>query len=383
MSSPPPSARRNETNPLFGDNKLKLGLFGVNVSGGCTITTAEERFRATWPETLAIGQAADRYGYEALVPVARWKGFGGATNFNGTNFDTYTWAAGIAQATGHVGVLTTSHVPTVHPVMAAKQAATVDHISKGRFALNIVCGWFAPELEMFGRDIMEHDTRYEYAAEWIDLVKLLWSAEEEFDYEGKFLRIKKGFSMPKPIQRPFPPLMNAGSSGKGRDFAAKYADMAFLHLDPSNLDALKSHIESYRRLAYEEYGREIQIWANGYVVQRETQKEAEDYLRYYVVERGDDPAVENILAIQGQQMQRLQKEQREQLKFNLKAGWGGYPLVGTADRIVDELQKLTRIGIDGILVSWVDYLDGLARWQRDVMPRLEQAGLRRPVRVGA
>jgi len=369
--------RRNETNPLFGPNKLKLGLFGVNVSNGCAITKAEERFRATWAETLAIAQAADRFGYEALVPVARWKGFGGETNFNGTNFDTYTWAAGIGQATRQVGVLTTSHVPTVHPVMAAKQAATVDHISNGRFALNIVCGWFAPELEMFGRDIMEHDTRYEYAAEWIDLMKLLWSAEEEFDYEGRFLRIKKGFSMPKPIQKPFPPLMNAGSSGKGRDFAAKYADMAFIHLDPADLDRTKAHIETYRRLAREEYGRDIQIWGNAYVVQRATQKEADDYLKHYVIELGDDPAVENILKIQGQQMQRLLPEAREAIKFSIKAGWGGVPLVGTADRIVGDLEKLAAIGIDGVLLSWVDYLDGLERWQSDVMPRLEQAGLRR------
>ncbi len=84
------------------------------------------------------------------MPVARWKGFGGKTNFNGSNFETYTWAAGLAQATENTAVFTTSHVPTVHPIMAAKQATTVDHISNGRFALNIVCGWFAPELEMFG-----------------------------------------------------------------------------------------------------------------------------------------------------------------------------------------------------------------------------------------
>ncbi len=378
MSDKVPSGPRGG-NPLFNDNRLKLGLFGVNVSNGCAITTAAERFTATWPETLGIAEVADRYGYEALVPVARWKGFGGETNFNGTNFETYTWAAGIAQATKQVGVLTTSHVPTVHPVMAAKQAVTVDHISNGRFALNIVCGWFAPELEMFGRDIMEHDTRYDYAAEWIEIMKLLWTREEEFDYEGKFLRIAKGFAMPKPIQKPFPPLMNAGSSGKGQHFAAKYADMAFLHLDPSDLDRMKRHIESYRRLAREEYGREIQIWANGYVAQGETQKEAEDHLHYYVVEKGDDAAVENILRIQGQQMQRLQKEEREQIKFNIKAGWGGYPLVGTAERIAEEMQKLSRIGIDGILLSWVDYRAGLERWQRAVMPRLEQAGLRRPL----
>jgi alkanesulfonate monooxygenase SsuD/methylene tetrahydromethanopterin reductase-like flavin-dependent oxidoreductase (luciferase family) len=369
---------RHGTNPLFGPNKLKLGLFGVNVSSGCAGTKVPERFHATWPEALAVAQMADRFGFEALVPVARWKGFGGETNFNGTNFDTYTWAAGIAQATKNIGILTTSHVPTVHPIMAAKQCTTVDHISNGRFALNIVCGWFAPEIEMFGRNIMEHDTRYEYAAEWIEIMKLLWSREEEFDYEGKFIRVKKGFAMPKPIQKPFPPLMNAGSSGKGREFAAKYGDLAFVHLDLSDVDRAKAHIESYRKLAREEYGRDIQIWSNCHVTQRDTQKEADDYLHYYVVEQGDDAAIENILTIQGLHMQRLQQEQLDQIKFNIKAGWGGMPLVGTADRIVDQLLKLSSLGLDGILLSWVDYLDGMTRWNRDVMPRLEQAGLRLP-----
>src|SRR5215467_3413754 len=180
---------RRRLNPLFNNNKLKLGLFGVNVSNGCAITTVEGRHEVTWPTCLAIARTADKYGYEAMVPVARWRGFGGESNFNGTNFETYTWAAGLSQATKKIGVLTTSHVPTVHPVMAAKQATTVDHISNGRFALNIVCGWFRPELEMFGAPLMEHDMRYEYAAEWIEIVKMLWTREDEFNYEGQFLRV--------------------------------------------------------------------------------------------------------------------------------------------------------------------------------------------------
>ena len=85
---------RRRLNPLFNDNKLKLGLFGVNVSNGCAITTAEDRHTVSWPTNLAIAQTADKYGYEAMVPVARWRGFGGESNFNGTNFETYTWAAG-------------------------------------------------------------------------------------------------------------------------------------------------------------------------------------------------------------------------------------------------------------------------------------------------
>ena len=68
------------------------------------------------------------------------------------------------------------------------------------------------------------------------------------------------------------------------------------------------------------------------------------------------------------------------MRFHLKAGWGGYPLVGTPERIVDTLKTLSDMGIDGMLLNWVDYWDGLERWNRQVMPRLEQAGLRRAPR---
>lgn len=206
-------------------------------------------------------------------------------------------------------------------------------------------------------------------------MKLLWTAEEEFDYTGRYLSMRKGFAMPKPVQRPFPPLMSAGLSGRGRQFAAKYADVVFITIDIEDRDNSRALVDSYRRLAREEYGREIQIWCNGYVVQRDTQKEADEYLDYYVVERGDDVALETLMSIQ---RPRLQPRKLDQLKFRFKAGWGGFPLVGTPDRIVDGLQNVAALGIDGVLLNWVDYFDGLRQWQSHVMPRLEQAGLRRP-----
>jgi alkanesulfonate monooxygenase SsuD/methylene tetrahydromethanopterin reductase-like flavin-dependent oxidoreductase (luciferase family) len=371
---------RRRLNPLFNDNKLKLGLFGVNVSNGCAITTAEDRHTVTWPTNLAIAQTADKYGYEALVPVARWRGFGGESNFNGTNFETYTWAAGLGQATKDICVLTTSHVPTIHPIVAAKQATTVDHITNGRFALNIVCGWFTPELEMFGVPQMEHDTRYDHAAEWVEVMKLLWSRDEDFDYEGKFIKVNKGFAMPKPVQKPFPALMNAGGSEKGRHFAAKHCDIAFVVLTSHNLEEGRAQIDAFRRLAREEYGREIQIWGNGYVVHGDTQQEADAELNRYVMEKGDEQAVERLMQVVGLQSHVFPTHVLDWFRFHLKAGWGGYPLVGTPDRIVSELSKLSDIGFDGILLSWVDYLAGLERWNKEVMPLLEQAGLRQRLR---
>src|ERR1043166_4984971 len=170
------------TNVLFNDNRLKLGVFVLNVSNGCAATTAEGHLQPTWQNNLDIAVVADRAGIEALVPVARWKGFGGKTNFNGTCFETYTWAAGLAAATRQVAVFSTSHLPHVHPIVAAKQATTIDHISNGRFALNVVCGWYTPEMAMFDGTQRPHDDRYRYGAEWLTIVKRLWTEEEPFDF---------------------------------------------------------------------------------------------------------------------------------------------------------------------------------------------------------
>jgi len=82
---------RNSSNALFNDNKFKLGIFGLNCDSGATMTTAEERLKLSWPATQAIAVAADRAGYELLVPISRWLGLGGPTNFEGKNFETYTW----------------------------------------------------------------------------------------------------------------------------------------------------------------------------------------------------------------------------------------------------------------------------------------------------
>ena len=118
------------------------------------------------------------------------------------------------------------HVPTVHPVRAAKEIATINHISRGRFALNIVAGWNEPEIRMFGVSQREHDQRYAYADEFTTLLKRLWT-ENEFDFSGNFFYRARRLLQPKPLQRPWPLIMSAGNSPAGRDFAARHADLNF------------------------------------------------------------------------------------------------------------------------------------------------------------
>ena len=111
---------RLETNPAFSGRKLKLGTFQTNLDSGCVMSDLDGRLEITWPNTVILAQFADDMNFEALVPVARWRGFGGATDPQGPGFETYTWAAGVAGATKSSGVISTSHVALTHPIVAAK-----------------------------------------------------------------------------------------------------------------------------------------------------------------------------------------------------------------------------------------------------------------------
>src|ERR1700678_1197731 len=101
---------RQASNPLFNDCKLKLGTFCSNLSGGATMSSIDGILQAHWPSTATLARLADEMALEAVVPVGRWKGFGGTTNFNGQGFECFTWAAAMAALTKNPAVFATSHV---------------------------------------------------------------------------------------------------------------------------------------------------------------------------------------------------------------------------------------------------------------------------------
>ena len=363
---------------LFGGNRMKLGVMAFNCSHGSTITTVPEVWKLDWADTVTIAQAVDRSGIEALLPVGRWRGYGGPSDFNSTTFETFTWASALGALTKYVTVLSTCHVPLVHPLMVAKMSSTVDHVTNGRFALNIVCGWFKNEFDMFGAHMRPHDDRYKYAAEWLDFLKQAWTRQGDFDFKSESFAGKSIWSEPKPVQKPHPPVMNAGGSPAAQEFTTRYCDMNFVHLkDRANLETGRREIAHLKEKA-RTHRRETRIWIHVYVVCRETEQEAKDYLHRYVYEMGDWEAAGNLLRIFGMQSASYDPRTLEQHKAHFIAGHGGYPLVGTADQIADELGKLANIGVDGCLISWVDYKNELVQWNTEVLPLLVQSGLRRP-----
>jgi len=362
--------------PLFNENRFKLGVFCFNVSHGTTMTTAEGTVTPTWEENVRIAQAADNAGWEFLLPLGRWRGFGGKINFNDRTFEVYTWAAGIAALTSQIQVFTTSHIRIIHPVLAAKQGCTVDHIAGGRSALNVVAGQKEGEVAMFGLDQIEHDASYEAADEWLTIVKRLWTEEEDFDFEGKFFQARKAHLMPKPLQKPYPVVVNAGQSSVGRRFGAKHADFSFQVMP--DMESLKGIIDDTRKVAWSEYKKDIGILIHAYVVCRDTEKEARDYVKYYVDERGDWEAAESLIKILiGGKEESMPLDRIRSMQRAFMAGWAGYPLVGTPEQIVDKMQALTKIGVNGAALHWVNFEAGIGQFNEQILPLMVQAGLRK------
>ncbi len=360
--------------PFFNQNKLKLAVFGANVSHGCSMTLVDGTIKVDWGESVRIARAAEQAGFDAMIPVARWKGLGGEINFNHRCFETYTWAAGLAAATTKIFVFSTSHVPTVHPVLAAKQAVTIDHISGGRFGINVVAGWNSAEIAMFGTPQREHDERYRYSDEWLTLIKRLWTQRGTFDFAGQFFQITGAYAEPKPLQKPYPLIMNAGLSPAGRRFAAKHADLTFVAVP--DLEVGRTAISEIKTLARKEFDREILVFLMTYIVCAETEREAKQFVHYYVHERGDWKAVRDILDVLVPNSQSASKEQWESMAANLIAGYGGLPLVGTPEQIVEGMLRMAEAGADGITVSWVNYESGLAQFRESIAPLIVSAGLR-------
>lgn len=284
----------------------------------------------------------------------------------------------MASVTRNISIFATSHAPSLHPIVAAKQAATIDHISGGRFALNVVGGWNRPELEMFGAEMREHDERYEYLGEWLTVIRRLWTENEEFDHHGTFFNVVGGTSSPKPLQNSIP-IMNAAGSPRGMRFAAEHADLCFVIVHSEDPEEIRKQVDSYKSAAREQFGREIRVWTHSVVVQEETDAAAEAELRRFSVEYEDAESVDAWLQLMEVNSQMLPPEVAAEMRQRFAAGAGGFPpLVGTSETIAQRLEMLSDAGIDGVLLTWLDYDAGLSNFTGDVLPRLEKAGLRAP-----
>ncbi|AXK79924.1 LLM class flavin-dependent oxidoreductase [Pseudolabrys taiwanensis] len=359
------------TNPMRGPNKFKLGLFSMNCDGGLALTKVPERWPATWPDIVAAAQMADKAGLEFILPIARWKGFGGEMNSREWAFETFSFASGLSGVTQNIALFATVHVPMVHPVFAAKALTTLDHASNGRAGFNIVCGWNPEEFGMFGLPMIEN--RYDQGLEWFEIIQKIYTAPEPFDYDGQFYKLKAVSGKPAPIQTPRPITLNAAFSPPGREFAAKAADYLFTTF--VEIEKGREHIDDMKKRAAVT-GRDVGVFTTCSVVCRPSQAEAEDYFEHYAVTMADTESVDHYM---GQKEKFSGSHEPEAYRLHRKrfaGGAGGYPLVGTPEHIASEMVKMSKVGFAGTALSFVNYKNELPYFISHVLPLLREAGLR-------
>ena len=364
---------------FYSENKLIIGLFGANCSSGRAVTLVENRWTGSWRDSKILAQMADEVGIDFMLPIGRWKGYGGVTDYQGATLETFNWASGLLASTKRITVFGTIHAPLYNPIMAAKMCVTADHIGEGRFGLNMVCGWNEGEFEMFGVTQRDHERRYDYAQEWMNVVTRAWSPEGEFDFAGEHLDLHGVRANPKPWGGTRPVIMNAGASANGRAFAIRNCDAFFTTASRESVQETQAKVREIKDEA-RSLGRELEVYTVGVVTCRPTMKEAQDYYHYAAVERADWSAVDCIMAIKGLTPQSMGQEAFEKRRAQYANGMGGVPIVGDPDHVAGQLARLNESGLRGIAISMVNYAEELPFFAQEVLPRLEKLGVRAPVK---
>ena len=333
-----------------------------------------ERWSGSWDDNLRAAQLADETGIDFFLPIGRWKGYGGETDFHGSSLETITWATGLLAATRRLVVFGTVHAALFHPVVAAKQLVTADHIGHGRLGLNVVCGWNAGEFEMFGATLREHEQRYAYAQEWLDAVKAMWGERDDFDFEREFFHLKGVRTKPKPFGGTQPIIMNAGASADGLAFATRNCDAYFTAARMDTLDGAARKVEEIKAYARAQ-GRTIRVFTTAEVYCRPTREEAEARFRYCSVEHADWSAIEEIMPLYGRPVDRSDP-QFEEHRRRFAYGFSGFLIQGTPDDVASAFERVSRAGFDGVAFSFFDYAADLPYFAQEVLPRLERLGVR-------
>lgn len=356
-----------------------LGLFLPTQSGGWSASAAPRSTSWDFEYNSALALRAEELGFDLVFGLAEWVragGYGGEIRFREDSIDPFITVTALAALTKRLLLLSTIHVlyGPWHPMHLARFAATADHISKGRFGINVVTGFSPAEPRMFGMRRLDHDLRYDMAGEFAAIMKSLWRSEENLTYRGRFWQLEDAFVRPKPrYGRPI--LVSATGSSSGFNYAARHSDLVFitspgganinraLETLPEHTAALKEKARSYRR--------RIRTIINPMIVCRRTEAEARAYY-------------DNIIALADME---AATGYANHFKSGDSKAWtnhvprerilgGNVHLIGSPRQVADWLIALNRAGCDGMQISFYDFREDLEFFGSEVLPLLYEAGVR-------
>lgn len=346
----------------------KFAYWIPNVSGGLVITDWPQKTDWNYEYNKKLAQKAEKSGFDYALAQARFFGSYGADK----QLEALSVANALAANTEKLHLIGAVHPGLWHPGPIANFVATADHISNGRFHLNVVSGWFKDEYTRFGESWLDHDERYERSEEFIKVLKGLWT-EEKFSFNGRFYRIDEAPSEPKPASPP--DIFQGGNSKRAREMAARVSDWLFIN--GGSLEYLKGVIDDVQAFANKFGTKPPKIGVNAFVIARDTETEAKQELEN-IIENATEEAVEGF------------KEQVRQAGQSSPEGEGMWAdsdfndliqyndgfktgLIGTNEQIVERIRQLEAIGVDLVLTGFLHFTDELPKFGNEIIPAVKAA----------
>lgn len=357
-----------------------LGLFLPIQAGGWSASTLPRTTDWSFEYNKGLVLQAEALGFDLIFALSQWLpkgGYGGV--FNGQALDSFVTTAALTSVTQKIMLISTIHVlyGPIHPLHLAKYGATLDHISGGRWGINVVTGHRAVEHEMFGWARIEHDHRYELAAEFIEVLQRLWGDDENFSFAGKSSwKLNGAYVTPKP-KYGRPVLVNATGSDAGISFAARYSDIVFITSPAgsdfkSAIEALPAHTKRVKQAA-RDIGREVRTLLNPMVISRETERETWEY-HDAIVAHADAAAPLGFSRFDSDAHAWKGRVGKDAPKR--RAIGGNIEVIGTPEQVVEQFIQLKEAGIDGLQLSFYDFQPDLEFFGDRILPLMKQAGIR-------
>ena len=353
---------------------IKFAYWVPNVSGGLVVSNIEQRTDWSYEYNVRLAQAAEKSGFEyALTQIRFTAGYNAEHQHESVSF-----SHGILAKTEKLKVIAAILPGPWKPALAAKQLATIDHLTNGRIAINVVSGWFRGEFDAIGEEWPEHDQRYARSEEFIRSLKGVWT-QNNFSFDGKYYQFKDYTLSPKPVQKPHIEIFQGGSSRAARDMASRVSDWYFTN---GNTPAeLKKQIDDIREKA-KTNNHEVKIGVNAFVIARDTEEEAKQVLQDIInganVEAvkafGDATREAGASTAEGEgNWAKSTFEDLVQYNDGFRTN-----LIGTPQQIAERIVELKSAGVDLVLSGFLHFIEEVEYFGEKVLPlvrELEEAQL--------
>lgn len=332
------------------------------------------------PATLGyltqIALAAESFGFEgALTPTGPWCD------------DAWLTTMALAQRTERLKFLVAFRPGVTSPTLAAQMAATYQFHTGGRLLLNVVTGGDNAEQNAYG-DWLDKEGRYERCAEFLEIVRGLWSGER-VDFDGKHIQVAGGAlgRIPDPI----PEIYFGGSSPIALDVAANHVDAYLTWGEPPAQVAEK--VAAVRAKA-DAVGRTLRFGIRLHVISRDTAEEAwavadsllegiseEEIAKVHArMKTTESEGQRRMLELHGGSSANLEVSPNLWAGVGLARGGAGTALVGSHAEVADRIEEYAAIGMDEFVLSGYPHLEELYWFGEGVLPLLEERGSwKRPV----